>query len=62
MDPEAPYCKVGSVRVGKSLRLRGRCLKTKSLVTGLKAARAPDLPSNWCASDSWHAGIPVRLR
>ena len=32
-------------RPHKSLQVRGRCLRTKSLVTGLRAARSPDLAS-----------------
>jgi hypothetical protein len=51
----------GQIQLHKSLQARGRRLKAKSLVTALKVATEPDLPSNQCACESWLAGsIPVR--
>jgi hypothetical protein len=47
----------------KSLHVRGRRSKTKTLVSGPTVERASDVPSNPCGGESSQAGsIPVRLR
>jgi hypothetical protein len=54
-EPDRPH---------KSLHVLARRPKTETLVTGLKAVRASDMPSKpVCAGESSQAGsIPVRLR
>ncbi len=47
-------------RVHKSLRVRGRCLKSKSLVTGLQAASEQDLPSKPVCGRELAGGLDSR--
>jgi hypothetical protein len=60
------WCRRTSLPAGSAsqvLHVLGRRLKTKALVTGLKAAQSRICLQNGCGGESFQAGsIPVRLR